>query len=124
MLATLFFVFILSLLLLHEMDAIRTKEWRMFIILKDLPEETAYRVFSILHLPLYFAALVALVWGGLNGNFILFIILDLFLVAHAFIHFGFRNHASNGFTSLYSKVLIYVMGALSVAHLCLLAFGV
>lgn len=124
MLATLLFVFILSLLLLHEMDAIRTKEWRMFIILKDMPEETAYRVFSALHLPLYFAALAALVWGGLSGNFILFIILDLFLIAHAFIHFGFRNQANNGFSSLYSKVLIYAMGALSVAHLFLLIFGI
>ncbi|WP_368665131.1 DUF6713 family protein, partial [Paenibacillus borealis] len=42
-----------ALLLLHEMDAIRAKEWRMFIILKDMEDNRVFKVFTILHLPLY-----------------------------------------------------------------------
>ena len=37
----------ISLLLIHEMDAIRTKEWKMFIILKDMADETAYKIFAV-----------------------------------------------------------------------------
>ncbi|MEM5012432.1 DUF6713 family protein [Niallia taxi] len=42
-----------SLFLLHEMDAIRRSEWRMFIVLKDTEDSTAYMVFTLIHLPLY-----------------------------------------------------------------------
>ncbi|MFQ7237062.1 MAG: DUF6713 family protein, partial [Enterococcus hulanensis] len=37
---TILFALELALLLTHEMDAIRHKEWRMFVFLKDLPEQT------------------------------------------------------------------------------------
>jgi len=42
----------------HEMDAIRTKEWRMLIILKDIADETAYKIFTLAHLPLYFIVFI------------------------------------------------------------------
>lgn len=32
----------LTLLFVHEMDAIRRKEWKMFIFLKDLNEDLEY----------------------------------------------------------------------------------
>jgi len=48
------FAFNFSLLLLHEMDAIRAKEWKMFAVLKNMNEQNGYIVFSLLHLPLYF----------------------------------------------------------------------
>nr|WP_260456143.1 DUF6713 family protein [Enterococcus gilvus] len=44
---TILFALELALLLTHEMDAIRHKEWRMFVFLKDLPEQTAYWVFTL-----------------------------------------------------------------------------
>jgi hypothetical protein len=85
---TLLFVLIISLLLIHEMDAIRTKEWKMFIILKDLPDETAYKAFTIAHLPLYFSAILTLVQVNLTA---IYYIIDLFLIAHTVIHFCFRK---------------------------------
>ena len=49
----LFFINV-SLILVHEMDAIRCKEWKMFIMLKDIKEEYGYLIFTLLHLPIYF----------------------------------------------------------------------
>ncbi|WP_327204690.1 DUF6713 family protein, partial [Paenibacillus terrae] len=37
------FLLNLSLFLLHEMDAIRHSEWRLFIVLKDMEDSKAYK---------------------------------------------------------------------------------
>lgn len=118
------FIFLISLLLVHEMDAIRTKEWKMFIILKDMADETAYKVFTLIHLPLYFAAFFVMVQGGASANVVLRFVIDIFLIAHSIIHFLFRNKPDNGFTSIFSKTIIYSMGVLSVIHLFLLLLGI
>lgn len=115
----LLFLFIFSLLLIHEMDAVRTKEWRMFIILKDMKDETAHRVFTIIHLPLYLCALYALSIGG-TASYVLKIIIDAFLIGHAALHYAFRNHSGNGFESGFSKTIIYGAATLAVLHFCLL----
>ena len=68
----------LSLFMLHEMDAIRRQEWRIFFFLSKLKEETAYAVFSILHLafarhrhnefhsPLSWIIIVAMAFAGIT----------------------------------------------------------
>jgi hypothetical protein len=102
------------------MDAVRAKEWKMFIILKDMKEQSGYILFSLLHLPLYFWVIftVSQVWSG--GYAPVYLLTDIFLIAHAVIHFFFRKHAENGFNSAYSMILIYCMAALSAVHLFLL----
>lgn len=109
-----------SFLLLHEMDAVRAKEWNMFILLKDMKEETAYIVFSLIHLPVYVWVIftVSQIWSG--GYAVVWLIADIFLILHAVIHFFFRKHAANGFHSIYSNILIYATGILSIAHLLLM----
>ncbi|MCL1852166.1 MAG: hypothetical protein FWF88_03930 [Peptococcaceae bacterium] len=102
-----------SLLLLHEMDAIRAKEWKMFIFLKDMKEQTGYCVFALVHLPLYF--LVIYLMAHLYARQV-FLLVDGFLIVHAVIHFLFRKHAANGFHSAYSNMLIYSMAVLAIAH--------
>ncbi|XVL60972.1 hypothetical protein PWP87_04070 [Paenibacillus amylolyticus] len=47
------FLFNLSLFLLHEMDAIRRSEWKLFMVLKDMEDDKAYRYFTWIHLPMY-----------------------------------------------------------------------
>ncbi len=108
------FVVLISLFLLHEMDAVRVREWKMFIFLKDLKEETAYFVFSIMHLPLYFIILFFLFKVRENNTFI--IIFDALMVTHTIVHICFRKHADNGFHPFYSKAIIYMMGILAVIH--------
>lgn len=114
------FVFMLSLLLVHEMDAIRTKEWRMFILLKDMAEETAYRVFTLAHLPLYFLVLLILVQGTARSGTFLCYVADFFLVGHTILHYAFKRHPNNGFRSAFSKSIICLLGIAAVLHLCLL----
>lgn len=114
------FVLLISLLFIHEMDAIRHREWRMFVGLKGLRDETAYRIFLLVHLPLYVAALFILASGAGLARTILHYALDAFLVAHTVVHFGFRKHPNNGFTSVLSRVIICAMGILALIHLFLL----
>ena len=54
------FLTAVTLLLLHEMDAIDKREWRLLFVLRRLPDDGALRWFIVLHLPL-FVALLALV---------------------------------------------------------------
>ncbi len=117
----LLFSAILALLLIHEMDAIRAKEWRMFAVLKDMVEETAYKVFVIIHFPLYLSALYALSNEG-TASFSLQIIIDVFLLGHAILHYVFRKHKYNSFQTLFSKLIINIMPVLSILHLLLLYF--
>ncbi len=58
-----FFLLGFCLLLVHEMDAIRCKEWRVFPITSRMEDEAGYRVFTLLHIPLY-----ALLLWGLSGD--------------------------------------------------------
>ena len=116
------FILLVSLLLIHEMDAIRLKEWRMFVVLKNLHDETAYRIFSLAHLPLYVVAFFILASGGALAKIILYCVIDAFLIVHAIIHFGFRKNPNNGFISVFSKVIIYSLGVLAFIHLWLLFF--
>jgi hypothetical protein len=107
----LFFFIGLTLLFLHEMDAIWQKEWRLFIFLSALEEENAYRVFTALHLPLYLLIFWG-VWGGtkleLNPHFILG--LNLFFMIHVGLHFLFRKHPHYLFHSHFSRFLIVGTG--------------
>ena len=105
-----FFALELGLLLTHEMDAIRHKEWEMFIFLKDLPENTAYLVFTLPHILLY--ALVL---------FFLLYVVDIFVICHLFIHFIFRRHPNNQLTGFWSLVIINLAGIIAAVHLILMA---
>lgn len=111
------FILNLSLLFIHEMEAVRYREWKMFIILKEMNDSNAYTAFMLLHLPLYIFILLLLLTGYQGLGFIL---LDVFLILHALIHFGFRKHRNNGLTGALSKTIIYVMGLLAFLHICTL----
>lgn len=116
---TLIFIFAVnfSLLLLHEMDAVRNKEWKIFIILKDIKDEDAYIIFSLIHLPLYIWIIISVSQTLSTGCIFIWILTDIFMLFHGIIHFLFRKHASNNFKSLYSNALIYGMCILSAVHL-------
>ena len=112
-----FFALELGLLLTHEMDAIRHKEWEMFIFLKDLPENTAYLVFTLPHILLYALVLFFLL---LNNITILYVV-DIFVICHLFIHFIFRRHPNNQLTGFWSLVIINLAVIIAAVHLILTA---
>lgn len=49
----LFFWLNLALLLVHELDAVRRQQWRMFALLNRLDDERAHQLFALLHVPLF-----------------------------------------------------------------------
>lgn len=112
------FVLNLSLLFVHEMDAVRCSEWRMLPWLRTLQDPDAYRFFTALHIPLY-AFLLFLLLGGYR--IAAFWIIDVFLVLHTLLHILFRRHGQNRLKSPFSLTVVYAMGVLSVAHLALRA---
>lgn len=109
----------ISLLLVHEMDAIRCKEWNMFIFLKSMKENHAYLIFAIAHIPLYFALIYLLIFGSSNTLGILETVINIFLVFHWIIHIAFRNKQQNNFKGLFSRAVIHLMGIL--AFICIIA---
>lgn len=113
------FALALALLFVHEMDATRRQEWKMFIVLRDMEDEKAYRVFALLHIPLYTAILIVLFSKkALVG----FYIVDVFLICHLLLHIGFRNNPLNKLNDTMSKAIIYLSGLLALAHLIVISF--
>ncbi|MFJ7666376.1 DUF6713 family protein [Lysinibacillus sp. NPDC097195] len=111
------FLFNLSLFLLHEMDAIRRSEWRLFIVLKDLEDSKAYKIFTFIHLFLY-----VIIFSFLFSQYqtALFLVLDIFFIIHAGLHFLFERHPRNEFKNLFSRSIIYPIGIIAIVHLLLL----
>lgn len=102
------FLFNFSLFLLHEMDAIRCSEWRLFIILKDMEDSKAYKVFTFIHLFLY-VLILSLLFSQYQT--IIFWVLDLFFIIHAILHLFFERHPRNEFKNSFSRSIIYPMGS-------------
>ena len=105
-------------LLVHEMDAIKCKEWRIFPLTSRMDDETGYSVFTLLHVPLY----ALLLWGlfgdtGLSRALIFG--LDAFFVVHVVLHLHFRDHPEYRFRSALSWLLILGAGAFGALDLML-----
>lgn len=102
----LFFFTGLSLLLTHEMDAIRLGEWKMFLFFSSMEEQRGYTAFTAAHVPLY----TLIFWGLFSGpggiNDQLVLALDLFFIVHVGLHILFIRHPANQFRSLFSWALI------------------
>ncbi|NOK64387.1 MAG: hypothetical protein GFH25_541276n37 [Chloroflexi bacterium AL-N10] len=107
-----------SLLLIHEMDAIRQREWKLFIFLSSLREETAYVVFTALHIPLYILLFWGLFGDGSSGiNHGLVVALDCFFIIHVVLHVLFIRHKDYQFKNFFSWVLILGAGIAGVVDL-------
>lgn len=107
----LFFWLGFSTLLVHEMDAVRLKEWRIFPLLSRLDDQRGFAVFTLLHIPIYILLLVTLsseIAAGEKGNLMLG--LDWFMVIHVGLHFLLRNRPRNEFKSAFSWLLIVGAG--------------
>ena len=100
------FLLNLSIFLLHEMDAIRRSEWRLFIVLKDMKDSKAYQVFIVIHLFLY-VIILSLLFSPYQT--ITFWVLDIFFIIHTILHLLFE--------STFSRAIIYPMGFLATIHL-------
>ncbi len=109
------FAIILALLFLHEMDAIRNAEWKMFIVIKDMSDTKAYKVFTLFHLPFYVILLMLIL--SVKYQILAYYAVDLFLIVHAILHLVFERHTKNGLKNFFSRSIIYSMGILAIIHI-------
>lgn len=118
----LLFFFAVSLLLLHEMDAIDKKEWRLLFVLRRLPDEGALRWFIGLHLPV-FVALLALVAAESAAVHWIEAGVDGFLILHAGLHERLGSRGEPAFAKPFSRLLIWSAAAFGGFHIAWLLIG-
>jgi hypothetical protein len=107
------FLTVVALLFVHELDAIRQREWRFFFAPFGVGDETGYRIFTALHAPLF----VAVLWYAETPAFQVGI--DAFAVVHGLLHVGLRNHRAISFDSWFSRGWIVGAALLGALHLLL-----
>jgi hypothetical protein len=101
------FALTVAFLTVHELDAVRNHEWRFIFAPFPVDDETAYRLFTALHVPLFGVVLTLYPVPAFQVG------LDVFAVAHAGAHLVLRNHPLVGF----SGVWIYGASVLGGLHL-------
>lgn len=106
-----FFYAGLSLMLTHEMDAVRLQEWKLFPFLSGLNDQSGYLVFTSLHVVLYILLFWGL-WGGHSEQTVetVRLSLDCFFAIHIILHWLLRNHIDNRFNNPFSWSLIVGSG--------------
>lgn len=99
-----FFYLGLSFIVIHEMDAIRCKEWRIFPLLSMLNDKLGHIVFVFVHVPLFFWIFWELTHSTNLPAFIKGF--DLFLMIHLGLHLLFLKHKNNEFKDWISWTVI------------------
>ena len=94
----------LSFILMHEMDAIRCKEWRIFPLISMLEDKLGYIVFVFLHIPLFYWVLSQSNNPSFRWGF------DIFLMVHVGLHILFLKHKKNEFIDWISWSIIIGAG--------------
>jgi hypothetical protein len=103
-----FFYLGLTFIMMHEMDAIRCKEWRIFPFLSYLNDELGFKVFIFTHIPLFFFIFYNLLNKGDNSRFIYG--LNVFFIIHLVLHILFLKHKKNEFKDWISWTIIIGAG--------------
>lgn len=112
------FYLALSLLFIHEMDAVRCKEWRIFPLLSLLNDKVGFQVFMLAHIPLFSLLLWGLIGSQDNSSWIHG--LNIFFILHLFAHLLFLKHPKNEFKDWMSW--LWIIGAALFGGIDLLMF--
>ena len=106
-------------IIIHEMDAIRCHEWRIFPGLSILSDRIGMIVFILLHIPLFywfFSAFESMIQN--QGN--LRIGFDVFLIFHMMLHILYLKHKKNEFKDWISWTFIIGAGLCGVVDLLII----
>lgn len=117
MFSDIIFYFGLSLLFLHEMDAIKRKEWRMIYPFFKFSDEIGYYIFTAIHLPIIYSIFHILLFCDKEFVSNFKIILSFFFILHLLLHFGFIKHRKNELNTLFSWLIISLMGICGILFL-------
>ena len=110
----LFIINVAFLVMGHELDAIENHEWRFFFAITPFSDQTAYRLFTIIHVPLF----VFIIWN--LQSFWFQVRFNIFLIIHAGLHWVLRNHPKINFNNWFSRLWIFGGALLGATHLALL----
>ena len=113
----LFFYLGLSFFTMHEMDAIRCKEWRIFPGLSSLNDKWGYLIFMFAHIPIFFFIYINLFNAESPNTFITGF--NIFLVVHLLMHIFYLKHKKNEFKDWISWILIIGSGLFGIIGLLL-----
>ncbi len=109
-------------LFMHEFDACYKGEWRMFIFLRKLREETQYLIFLYAHIPLTLFLFYYL-WTVISfNNILLWIIVNTFCILHFALHIIAKKWKSNVFQSINSFIFIGGAALTGLVNLLLVAY--
>jgi len=90
----------LILLIIHELDAIRCKEWRIIPGLSLLSDKTGQLVFILAHIPILYGLFQQLTHEIFQIGF------NVFLIVHLILHLIYTRHRNNLFTHWFSWFII------------------
>ncbi|MFY8096243.1 MAG: DUF6713 family protein [Flavobacterium sp.] len=115
--AHIFFYLGLSLLTMHEMDAIRCREWRIFPGLSLLNDKLGQVIFIFAHIPLFYF----IFWQLTNSQDIEAFIkgFNVFMIVHLGLHILFLKHINNEFKDWVSWSIIIGAGLCGLLDLIL-----
>ncbi len=119
MIIDLIFYLGLFFLFVHELDAIKQHEWRIFPGLSKLEDDLSYQLFVALHIPLFVLILWFLYYLSEQIRFWFKIGIDVFLIIHFGLHHFFKSHDKYEFTQQFSKIIINLAALIGLIHLIL-----
>jgi hypothetical protein len=105
----------LSFLTIHEMDAIRCREWKILPGLSLLSDKLGQIIFVFAHIPL-----LLIVFYNLTNNTDLYTFVkgfDIFMVVHIGFHLLLLRHKNNEFKDWISWTLIVGAGIFGLADI-------
>jgi uncharacterized membrane-anchored protein YitT (DUF2179 family) len=100
---------------MHEMDAVRCKEWRIFPLLSLLNDDWGFKVFMFAHIPLFYFIFLKLSDESAHQNLIFG--LNIFFIIHFFLHLLFLKHPKNEFKDATSWGIISGCGLFGLLSL-------
>lgn len=95
----------ISLFILHEMDAVKTREWKMMIFMNRLSDDSGHIVFTILHFPLFIIIFFLMKY---YFEYLVPAVAVLFII-HQILHILFKKHTENRMNNKFSRVIIFLM---------------
>ncbi|MBI9047492.1 MAG: hypothetical protein JEZ06_23615 [Anaerolineaceae bacterium] len=109
-------------LILHEMDAVRHGEWKMFKLNKKIPEEIQYQLFLWLHFPLLLL-IIFYAYSVFSFEYlVIWLIMNIFSVIHLILHIIFFKSRKNVFKNKSSFVLIVGIALTGLINLMVMKY--
>lgn len=95
----------ISLFILHEMDAVYRREWKMMKFIGNLNDNTGHVVFTASH---FFLFMIIFYFSEFHIN-IFFPVISILMIIHQFVHLIFRKHHENRMGNIFSQLIIFLL---------------